>query len=342
VRAKAVRAEASRWARAKHQGGGGTCSVAEGMREAHLLVAEHILAEHYDRRISGSKVRAAVDAFLVRLRLDPSGLVVKDAQREITFRDAEKGPIELQMTPSPTDYLDMLDPETIPYNAQKSPLSNGYGTRHQDFQTSISYNGVVLSLSNYFKFSVLRRGFGTQFHFQVDAVREGETPWAFVAETPMNYRGVTDIDGETLPHIRIEGAGTMLDFRDTYDDSRRPYDLGWRYEGDDAAWDLVTRAFFDGASFQSLGGDAAAKVEILRFLLRLLGAPAYYNDCISSYPIVESNTIWETWKYALPGAPHPDSHERELRGGQAWVTVDDAYRKREAELKAAVEAQYVL
>ena len=33
---------------------------------------------------------------------------------------------------------------------------------------------------------------------------------------------------------------------------------------------------------------------------------------------------------------------RELRGGQAWATYDDAYKNREAELKAAVEAQYVL
>ena len=346
ARAKEVRAEARRWALSMYHGGGGTCYLAPGMGEAHLLVAEYVLAHNYDR--TASPVCAAVDAFLARLRVEPGALLVERGSREITFRNAEKAePEDMYMRcmypsqRSPTDDLDLLPPETIPYNAQTSPLKDGYGTRHQDYNATIAYKGVLLSISNYFKFSVIRNGYGTQYRLRVDAVPSGDDILNKSVRVMTNWRGAP-VDVEEIAHVELDDAGTLLDFRDTYDDSRRPYDVGWRYEGDDDAYDLVTRAFFDGASFQSLGGDAAAKVEILRFLLRLLGAPCYYNNLISSYPIVESDTIWETWKYALPGAPHPDSHERELRGGQAWATYDDAYKNREAELKAAVEAQYVL
>ena len=251
VRAKAVRAEASRWARA-HQGGGGACSVAEGMREAHLLVAEHILAEHYDRRTPGSKVRAAVDAFLERLRLDQRRPGREGRQREITFRDAEKGPIQLQMTPSPTDYLDM-DPETIPYNA---PSGAGSADATHATRTSRRRSTTTASCS--------RSPIISSSLFYVEATAPSSTSRSTpVPEgVPMGIRrrdtnelpGSDEYRRRNSPAHQDRGRGPCLTLGILMM-TRVALRLGWRYEGDDDAYDLVTRAFFDDRS--SPEGNAA-------------------------------------------------------------------------------------
>ena len=360
----ALRREASRWARALYQGGGGSMDVDRSLLDAHLLVARHVLERHYEggeanvaartRSSAGaaapaSSVREHADALLERWGAG-FPVSVLEARRHITYRDSSNAPLDVQYpnSRSPTDDLDDLEPVTLPYNARDAPERNGYGTRHQEYRASIRCGGFDITVHNYFKFSVIRSGYGTQYRLRVDAVPAGDEPLAQTVETRTNFRGIDpdELDPEIqqagMDYVELDDAGSLLDYRDTFDDSRRPYDFGWRHVGDDETYDAVCRALFDGAGLGAMGDPEASKIEILRFLLRLVGAPCKYNDCISSYPIVESDTIWETWKFALPGAPHPSRAKDELRQGQQFVQIDDEYRKREAELEEELQKQYVL
>ena len=179
----------------------------------------------------------------------------------------------------------------------------------------------------------------------------GSEPLSTHARVKTNFRGRDTDVPEEFDFVELDDAGSLLDFRDTFDDSRRPYDMGWRYEGSDDAWDLVSSAFFKKLMTQFRNSPKVAcllntnpKADFLRFLLRLVGAPCKFTDCISSYPIVESGTIFETWKFALPDAPHPDTADDELRNGRQTQVISDfaAHRKREKELKEKLEMRYVL
>lgn len=357
-RKKELWAAASDWARALYQGGGGTHAVPPKLRECHLLVAAHVLEQHYPE---SNGTHTMTQSLLDNLRVDATGLEVLEARRVVTFRDATKAPVEVQypMSRSPTDDLDLLEPEELPYNARDSELRNGYGTRHQEYHARIRFNGVDVTVHNYFKFSVIRNGYGTQYRLRVDAVPAGSEPLSTQARVKTNFRGRDTDVPEEFDFVELDDAGSLLDFRDTFDDSRRPYDMGWRYEGSDDAWDLVSSAFFKDwrlmTQFRNpigpkVGGRGASllntnpKADFLRFLLRLVGAPCKFTDCISSYPIVESDTIFETWKFALPDAPHPDTADDELRNGRQTQVINDfaAHRKREKQLKEKLEMRYVL
>ena len=248
--------------------------VDRSLLDAHLLVARHVLERHYEggeanvaartRSSAGaaapaSSVREHADALLERWGAG-FPVSVLEARRHITYRDSSNAPLDVQYpnSRSPTDDLDDLEPVTLPYNARDAPERNGYGTRHQEYHASIRCGGFDITVHNYFKFSVIRSGYGTQYRLRVDAVPAGDEPLAQTVETRTNFRGIDpdELDPEIqqagMDYVELDDAGSLLDYRDTFDDSRRPYDFGWRHVGDDETYDAVCRALFDGAGLGAI------------------------------------------------------------------------------------------